>query len=69
MNEEEFIREHKRLIKTLLSGDKAKQVKEAEGQAKELKMRGGRNSAEAMERKAQAGSAPWRYAHKSPAFF
>lgn len=57
--EEEFIKEHRRLIKTLLSGKKAELTKEAKDQFKELK----------HEMKARGGKAPWRYAHKAPGFF
>lgn len=57
--EDEFIKEHKRLIKTLLSGKKAELTKEAKDQMKELK----------HEVKARGGKAPWRYAHKAPGFF
>ena len=57
--EAEFIKEHKRLIKTLLSGKKADLTKEAKTQIKEVK----------QEVKARGGKAPWRYAHKAPGFF
>lgn len=57
--EKDFIEEHKRLIKTLLSGKKAELTKEAKGQMKELK----------HEMKARGGKAPWRYAHKAPDYF
>ena len=57
--EDEFIEEHKRLIKTLLSGKKPELTKEAKTQIKELK----------HEVKARGGKAPWRYAHKAPGFF
>lgn len=59
MNEDDFIKEHKHLIKVLLSGSKKAQTKEAKSQEKELK----------LEVKARGGGVPWRYAHKRPDFF
>ena len=50
-----FKREHKKLVKVLERGTAAQRRKEAQEQRAELKARG--------------GSAPWRYAHKAPAFF
>jgi hypothetical protein len=55
MSKASFIKEHKKLIPILESGTAAQRRKEAQEQRAELKARG--------------GGAPWRYAHKSPAFF